>query len=469
MLSIMDNDGHLTRRAALRIGALGLGGLSLSQLLAAQSLGAAGGRSFTTGKSVIFLLQQGGPSQHETFDPKGNAPEAIRTIGGVTQTSVPGVTYGATMSNLARHADKVAVVRSFSTGNGGHNIQPLVGKATNDANIGAYYARLIGANDPATGMPTNVLLSGTAVEPDGLGPDKRFGNLKATGELGPSSEAFAPGGGSNLQQDMKLSLPDERFFDRRQLLASLDRLRRQVDASGAVEGVEKFRQQAYDMVLKGVADAFDLSKEDQRTIARYDTSHFVRPTAFYEGRSNGSKGRMWYQANARTLGKLLLLARRLCEAGCGFVTVTTRFVWDMHADRNNLGVESGMAAVGQPFDHAVSAFIEDCEARGLSDDILLVATGEMGRTPKVNVRGGRDHWGRLTPLFLYGGGITRGQVIGQSTRDGGEPAVDPCDTSNLVGTIMNALFNFGEMRLARGLPSDVVRFVSSQEPIRGLF
>jgi hypothetical protein len=293
--------------------------------------------------------------------------------------------------------------------------------------------------------------------------------LKSAGNLGRAAEAFSPGGGSALQDDMKLSLSEDRLFDRRQLLSSLDGLRRELDARGGLEGVDKFRQQAYDMVLKGVADAFDLSKEDPRTIARYDTSQYVRPRSFYEGRSNGGKDRMWYQANARTLGKVLLLARRLCEAGCGFVTVTTRFVWDMHGDNNNLGVERGMEAVGQPFDHAISAFIEDCRERGLSDDILLVSTGEMGRTPKVNARGGRDHWGRLTPLLLSGGGITSGQMIGQSTRDGGEPFADPYDTSNLIATIMHTLFDIGQLRITRGLSGDAMRFVLSGEPIRGLF
>ena len=360
------------------------------------------------------------------------------------------------------------MVRSYASGNGGHNIQPLVGPASQDANIGAYYAHLVGANDPATGMPTNVLLSGQAVDPEGLGPDKRFGNLRSAGSLGPSAEAFSPGGGSALQQDMQISLPEKRFYDRQKLLATLDRMRRDMDATQAMESVDKFRQQAYEMVLKGVADAFDLSNEDPRTIAKYDTSQFVRSRDYYEGRSNGNKDRMWYQSNAQTLGKLLLLARRLCEAGCGFVTVATRFVWDMHADNNNLGVERGMEAVGKPFDHAVSAFLEDCAERGLADDILLVATGEMGRTPKVNARGGRDHWGRLTPLLLSGGGITNGQVIGQSTRDGGQPSAEPYDTKNLIGTIMHTLFDIGELRLPRGLSTDVVRDISEAEPIRGL-
>jgi uncharacterized protein (DUF1501 family) len=468
MLSILTGETQYTRRAMLRIGGLGLGGLSLSHLLAARAVSAPAGKPITTGKSVVFLLQQGGPSQHETFDPKTHAPQAVRTVGGTAQTAIPGVHFGAALSRLSRLADKLAIVRSFATGNGGHNIQPLVGKASRDANVGAYYARLAGANHPATGMPTNVLLTGKAVEPDGLGADTRFGNLQSAGDLGKSAEAFAPGGGSALQDDMKLSIPEDRFFDRRQLLSALDRIRREMDARQALEGVDRFRLQAYEMVLKGVADAFDLSKEDSRTIARYDTAQFVHEAPFYEKRSNGEKGRMWYQAHARTLGKLLLLARRLCEAGCGFVTVTTRFVWDMHADRNNLGVQRGMEAVGQPFDHAVSAFIEDCQERGLSNDILLVTTGEMGRTPKVNNRGGRDHWGRLTPLMFYGGGVTHGQVIGRSTRDGGEPALEPYDIGNLIGTIMHNLFDVGELRVARGVPVEAARMISSAEPIRGL-
>jgi len=122
-----------------------------------------------------------------------------------------------------------------------------------------------------------------------------------------------------------------------------------------------------------------------------------------------------YADHGRTLGKLLLLARRLCEAGCGFVTINTNFVWDMHADSNNPSTREGMGYVGLPFDHAVSAFIEDVEARGLSDRILLVACGEMGRTPRVNKNGGRDHWGNLGPLLFHGGGLKMGQVIGQST------------------------------------------------------
>ena len=126
-----------------------------------------------------------------------------------------------------------------------------------------------------------------------------------------------------------------------------------------------------------------------------------------------------YRDHAHSLGKLMLLARRLCERGCGFVTVTTNFVWDMHADQNNATMTEGMGYVGAPFDHAISAFIQDVHERGLQEKILLVCCGEMGRTPKINAKGGRDHWGRLAPLMLSGGGLNMGQVIGQSTRDAG--------------------------------------------------
>jgi hypothetical protein len=452
----------------LTVGGLGLGGLSLADLLAADSIGGAVGKPFTTGRSVIFLLQHGGPTQFETFDPKLDVPSSIRTVGGAAQTSIPGVHFGATMSSIARHAHRLAIVRSYATGSGGHSNRPLVSRSSLDANIGSIYARLVGSNHPLSGMPTNIALYPNSVEPDDLGPDERFGKIGSPGSLGSANAPFAPGGGSALQKNMQLTLSRQRFDDRRELLNSLDRLKRDSDRNGEFEGVDTYRQQAFDMVLRGVANAFDLTKEDPRTIERYDTRPYIYDER-YTDKTNGRAGRKWYQTNARTLGRQLLLARRLCEAGCGFVTIATRFVWDMHGDKNNLGVARGMEAVGQPFDHAVSAFIEDCQDRGLHDKILLVSTGEMGRTPKINKNGGRDHWGRLTPLMLYGGGVTSGQVIGQSARDGAAPVADPVNSDHLFATIMHALFDVGQLRITQGLPSDLVRFSSSGEPIPGLF
>ena len=461
MLRLMDR-WH-SRREFLSIGGLALGGLSLHSLLAARAAAARAGRPVTD-KSVVFLFLHGGPSQTETFDPKMSAPSGVRSVTGEVKTTLPGVTYGATLSKLAGLAHKIAVVRSFKTGDGRHDIKPVVGRHTSGANMGSIYARIAGTNHPTTGIPTNVALFPKAVDPSAQPANMRFGKFGATGSLGNAYAPFVPGGDGDLQQDMQLRISRDRLDDRRGLLEQLDRMKRTLDLTGSLEGVDRFRAQAFDTILGAVADAFDLSKEDPRTIARYDTSGLVRPQNISKKWKNYNN----YVDNARTLGKLLLLARRLCEAGCGFVTVTTNFVWDMHADQNNATIEEGMRYVGLPFDHAVSAFIEDVEARGLSDNILLVTCGEMGRTPKVNKRGGRDHWGGLAPLLLAGGGLKMGQVIGQSTRDAGEPSSDPVSIENLMATVMHTLFDIGELRITQGVPVDVMRAVTSGEPIPGL-
>ena len=211
-------------------------------------------------------------------------------------------------------------------------------------------------------------------------------------------------------------------------------------------------------------DAFDLSREDPRLLERYDTAPLLPRSRISEKWKNIDH----YATNALTLGRQLLLARRLCERGAGFVTVTTSFIWDMHADVNNAPMTTGMEYVGAPFDHAVSAFIEDVEARGLSDKILLVCCGEMGRTPAINKDGGRDHWGNLAPLLLYGGGLKMGQVIGQSSRDGGEPASQPVTTKDLIATIMHSLLDIGKVRLMPGIPPRVLEAMTKGEPIHGL-
>ena len=162
------------------------------------------------------------------------------------------------------------------------------------------------------------------------------------------------------------------------------------------------------------------------------------------------------------------MARRLCEAGCGFVTIHSEFVWDFHADVNNVPITQGKKAVIEPFDHAVSAFIEDCEQRGLSDKILLVCCGEMGRTPKINKNGGRDHWPALAPLMLYGGGMTEGQVIGRSTRDGSKPDETPLEPNNLLATILRTLFDLEQAREVEGIPQDLKLALGRVAGMRGV-
>ena len=436
-------DTTLSRRRLLTVGGLALGGFSLSNLFAADS-----SAKLHTGKSVIFLFQQGGPSQFETFDPKPDAAAEIRTVTGVTKTALPGVIFADGLEQMAKHADKFTVVRSYATGNGEHNIKPIVGPDSLNASLGAIYSRVVGPTHPVTSVPTSGVIFPQSVDPTvakGVGR----GDLAATGNVGGAFAPFVAGGTGQLQKNLRLALPTDQFSDRRQLLSRFDDLRR--DTEPQFDQYDQMQRQACEVLLSGsVADALDLTREDPKTLAKYDTAHLAAKDGWAKAR-RGQKG--YYTGHARAIGKSLLLARRLCEAGCGFVTIHTGYegIWDLHADGENLNMAEGADAVTKPFDHAVAAFIADVEARGLSDKILLVATGEMGRTPRLNKNGGRDHWTKLTPLLLYGGGMPRGKVIGRSTKDGGEPDEDACDTPNLVSTLLHTVFDVSQVRLKPAL------------------
>ncbi len=168
-----------------------------------------------------------------------------------------------------------------------------------------------------------------------------------------------------------------------------------------------------------------------------------------------------------TLGHQMLTARRLVEAGCGFVTVHSAG-WDMHADGNNPPMVKGMNMLGRTLDQALSVFLEDVADRGLTDKILLVVTGDFGRTPKINNRGGRDHWANLGPLMFSGGGLPGGAVVGRSDRRNAEPNSEPVTPGDMMGTILHSLFDVGEMRVARGVPRDLLAIVENTSPIPGL-
>lgn len=463
MLTIGDLNSSGGRRDFLQVGGLALGGLTLADLLAAQASGATG-NPLTTGKSTIFLFMHGGPSQVELFDPKMTAPSEIRSATGELTTKLPGITFGGTMPKLAALADKFSIVRSFRTGDGNHDIKPIVGRDSFNANLGSLYSRIVGSNNPTNGMPTNVALFPQAVDATTQPGTAAFGNFSQTGSFGNVFAPFVPGTGGEAQENLRMRVPQDRLDDRKLLLSGLDQVKWAFDKFGDKAPLDKVREQAFSTILGGVADAFDLKKEDPATVSRYDTAPLLKPQDISRHWNNYKN----YVDNAKSLGKLLLLARRLCERGAGFVTVTTNFVWDMHADVNNATVEEGMRYMGTPFDHAVSAFIEDCEARGLGEKILLVCCGEMGRTPRINSRGGRDHWGGLAPLMLYGGGLKMGQVIGQSTRDAGEPRTEPVEIKHLIATIMHTLFHVGDLRIAQGTPGEVSRVAAEWVPIAGL-
>ncbi len=451
-----------SRREFLRVGGLALGGLSLSHLQQARggsTLSSAASGPLTD-KCVIFLFLHGGPSQIETFDPKMDAPVEIRSATGEVKTAIPGVTFGGTFPKLAARADRLTVVRSFVTGDGNHDIKPVVGKDTAAANLGSAYASVAGSTRD-TGMPTNVALFPQAIDPKCQPMQAGFGNFLASGAFGPGSVPFVPGGGGPAQKNLTLGVPQAQLGDRRALLAAFDKANRELDATG--DALDDTRNKAFSLLLGNAAEAFDLAGEDPKTVARYDTESLYDVSKIDKKWNN----KKFYTDNARTLGKLLLLARRLAERGAGFITVTTNFVWDMHADANNATMTEGMGYMAPGLDHAVSTFIDDLKDRGLSDKILLVACGEMGRTPKINKNGGRDHWGDLAPLLLAGGGLKMGQVIGQSSRDGGRPSSDPIKIPNLLSTIAHTMFDVGKLRVTRGVGREVLALADAA-PIPGL-
>lgn len=452
------------RREFLGIGGLGLlGGLTLPNLLRAREQATSEGRSMKE-RSVVLLFLQGGPSHIEFFDPKMSAPEDVRSMTGEVKTVLPGITFGGTFTKLAKLADKLAVVRSYASMNGDHSYLAVTsGGNPLKASMSALYARVAGTTHPRTGLPSNVLLLPEAVEA-GLKLQGNFETgalptLTAPGDLGPNYAAFNPSGGAQLKKNFQMTLSPERFEDRRRLLTELDALRREVDRTGVMEGVDRYQQQAFDVITRGVGAAFDLSKEDPRTLARYDTSKLFRledVTKWYDMRRSSN-----------LLGKQMLLARRLIEAGCGFVTVSD-CGWDMHANGNSPKQMANLPPLTRQVDHAVAAFLEDLHERGLSDKVLLVVTGEMGRSPRRNRDGGRDHYANLTTLAFAGGGLKMGQVIGQSDRLASHPTTERYTPAHLLATVMHTLLDIGDIRVRADL-GRVAKVVTEGTPIPELF
>ena len=463
MLTVTGGRGR-TRREFLQIGTAGIGGLSLAELLAARAAAGNGG-AFLRDRSVVILNLQGGPTQYETFDPKMTAPAEIRSITGELQTPLAGVTFGGTFPRLAALADRMAVIRSYRHGISSHGpaaMHVMAGGNATGAMMGALYSRVSGLTNPASGLPRNVVVTSQAISDDHKGLYRNTDRVSQNGTLSRAYRPFDPSAGGEVIDNMKLQLDSARLDDRRGLLTGLDQLRRQVDASGLLESADHFQQQAFEVLAQGAGDAFNLSLEAPELVRRYDTSRMV-PTAGAMKRNAYAK-----QFSPVALGHQMLMARRLCEAGCGFVTVTAPG-WDMHGGGKEFTMADGLAQLTPAVDKAVSAFIEDVEQRGLSDRILLVITGEFGRTPRINKNGGRDHWGNLCTLAFVGGGLKTGQVVGRSDRIGGEPGSNPISSSNVLATVMHSLFDIAELRLQAGVSKEVERIITNGEPIAELF
>jgi hypothetical protein len=414
---------RMDRRGFVRAGMLSFAGLSMSHLLRLEA-GVTDRSKVSRDKSVIILWMRGGPSQHETWDPKPDAPDEYRGAFGATRTSVPGVHICDLLPMSAKIQHKYSIIRSLHHNDAGHSRGDQIcftgyppGPA-DDTNYypscGAVVAKQFQAQNPALPayvvIPRNMPGTGSAY----LGNDCRpFETIADPAQEGPFQVP-----NFNLAEGIDL----HRLTERHALLNSFDKARRDADASGQMETMDRFQQQACDIVAGGKArSAFDLDAEPMKVRERYGfMPEYKAPTPDRCGVP------AWSQR--------MLLARRLVEAGVRLVTVDLRW-WDTHVK----GYESMRDGFLPRWDRAYTALIEDLEQRGMLESTMVLAWGEFGRTPKVNSTGGRDHYPNVFNAAIAGGGLKGGRVIGSSDKLGAEPAERPVKPQEVLATVYRHL------------------------------
>ena len=447
MFSILDQSlpstDRVARREWLRVGGLSALGVSLPHLLRAAetpsvTLGAAPklagelGSTFGKAKNVIFLWLQGGPPQHETFDPKPDAPAEIRGAFKPISTNVPGVQFCELWPRTSFYADKLAVVRSLSTRDDNHDVSGywlLTGYPYGPGsarqikpNDWPYFGSIVKMLKPSEKLPalTSVWIPDMMRLNDNVTPAGQTAGF--LGKLW-EPERFV---GDPALPDYEIEglrligdVTKIRVDRRRDVLKQLENRFDETLRGGSVAAWDRLSQQAFELVTNGGARAaFDLSKESDKTRDRY--------------------GRY-------TWGQSVLLARRLIEAGVRLVHVNwardpgdnavDNPLWDTHA----LNADRLQDNLCPQFDVTFAALMDDLTERGLLDETLVVVIGEFGRTPKINGNGGRDHWGHVFSFAMAGAGIRGGQVIGASDKNGAYPATAPFTGGDLTATMFHLL------------------------------
>ncbi len=430
----------ISRRSALRIGALGLGAgaFTLADLLRAESVQAETA-SPSRHKSVINIFLGGGPAHQDLWEIKTEAPSEIRGPFKPIATNVPGIEICEVFPRIAQVMDRSVVIRSVVGAEDRHDShQCMTGWNFNDLapigrrpSLGAVATKVLGPVDRS--VPPFVGLANVGVWKNPGGP----------GFLGPSFSCFQPDGEG--MANMKLNgITSDRLGERKQLLASFDQFRSEVDSSGMMRGVDAFTTRAFDVLTSSkLLEALDLSKEDPALVARYGDG---KPFNFqYDG--------------APTINEHLLVARRLVEAGVRVVTLTYGR-WDSHGD--NFGL---VRDHGGKLDQGLSALIEDLTARGMINDVTVIAWGEFGRTPRINASAGRDHWPQVSCAFMAGGGLRGGQAIGATNRLGEYAKDRPVHFQEIFATLYRGLGIAPESTLLYD-PTGRPQHLTTMSPIR---
>lgn len=427
----------VSRRAWLQVGSLALGGVTLDQTLRQRAAQGASGTPLNK-RSVILIWQAGGPSHLDMYDLKPDAPAEFRGEFKPLPTNVPGIEICEHLPHQAQVMDKLAIVRSAFHTNAGHGMgsqwmltgwQPTI--EVND-NIfpacGSVVARVKGPN--RAGMPPYVNLP----RPLGLGKAAYLGS-----SFNPFSPDNDPNNDNFTVRNLRLPgrVDSDRLGRRQGLLQQLDTIRRDVDTKGDLLGLDSFYRDALEMVTSDQAQrAFDINAERPELRERY-------------GRND--------------LGQSCLLARRLVEAGVSYVTIQAGGGWDTHGD-NFKQLKDNLLP---KFDRALAALVSDLYDRGLQNDVLVMAMGEFGRTPRINGGAGRDHWPGAMSVVFAGGGLRMGQVIGETNDKAEHPISRPCTPGCILSTMYHQL-GIDHHQVFHDEANRPLPILKEGEPIEGL-
>jgi hypothetical protein len=437
----------ISRRSFLAIGSLGLAGLTLPQFLHARESQSAARRS---PRAVILYWMGGGPSHIDTYDMKPDAPAEVRGPFRPSRTNVTGMQFCELFTRQATVADKIAIVRGLAHTNfdhfdAAHWVQTgyhefrVMGRGQPYPSQGSMVSMLRGPNQP--GMPSYVCI------PEAW--SARRGFYQHAGFLGAAYDPLSAGGAglseryahNRPQLEMLPGLTVRRVEDRHELQRRIDAGARTLEATGAVQRMDRQYQRAFELVTSPrVQAAFDLQREPAPLQDRY-------------GRN------AWGQA--------ALLSRRLVEAGVTFVTIN-HFEAEVDWWDDHYTIEANLKRRLPIYDQAVGSLIQDLHDRGMGDDVLVAAFGEFGRSPVIDKQAGRGHWARAWHALLSGGGVQGGRVVGATTSNGGEPRDRGFSPGDLLATIYHSL-GIDPATMVIDRQKRPIRIVDHGQPIGELF